>query len=123
MSFIFVALGGALGAAGRYALGLIPYGGVFPLKTLLINAVGSFLIGLFSGIFGGLATNKNLKLFLQTGVLGGFTTFSAFSLESIELMEQGRYALSAGYIAASVACGLLGVWLGKRLSGLIFDVG
>ena len=74
--FFFVAAGGALGAAGRYAVSLLPYTGSFPVLTLLTNFAGALLIGFIVGVGG----SRNATLFWKTGVCGGFTTFSTFSL-------------------------------------------
>ena len=94
MSFLFVALGGALGAVARYAISLIPVKTPFPLLTLITNIIGAVLIGFIVGI-----TDKkdnvspNTVLFWKTGVCGGFTTFSTFSLEAYKLFENKSYAL------------------------------
>ena len=109
--FFFVAAGGALGAAGRYAVSLLPYTGDFPVLTLLTNFAGALLIGFIVGVGG----KGNATLFWKTGVCGGFTTFSTFSLESLTLLEKGRWLLGGGYMALSVIFCLAGVALGQRL--------
>lgn len=118
INLLIVAAGGALGAAGRYAVGLLPVKTDFPLLTLLVNAAGAVIIGFLAGLFarGGL-TDRRL-LFWKTGVCGGFTTFSTFSLESLTLLEQGKWLLGGGYMVLSVALCLLGAALGQRLSRL-----
>ncbi|MBE5905540.1 MAG: fluoride efflux transporter CrcB [Lachnospiraceae bacterium] len=120
MSFIFVALGGALGALARYAISLIPMKVEFPVLTLVTNIIGAVLIGFVVGF----ASNRenvseNAVLFWKTGVCGGFTTFSTFSLEAFNLLESKRYLAGGSYIALSVACCIVGVICGKKLAMLI----
>lgn len=120
MGFFFVALGGALGAAGRYALSLIPVRTEFPFITLMTNILGAMAIGFIAGLLGTRDDlSPNVALFWKTGVCGGFTTFSTFSLEAWQLLEKGNYLLSALYALLSVVCCVAGVWLGRKLSGLI----
>ncbi len=117
MSFLFVALGGALGAVARYTISLIPVKTTFPLLTLITNIIGAILIGFIVGI-----TDKrenvspNSVLFWKTGVCGGFTTFSTFSLEAYKLFENKSYTLGGLYVALSVCCCILGIMVGKKLS-------
>jgi CrcB protein len=115
MSLLVVAVGGALGSLARYGVSLLALawlGAAFPWGTLAVNAAGSFAIGVLAaqGIEG------NTRLFWVTGVLGGFTTFSAFSLEAVLLWERAAW-LGALYVAASLALGfagfLLGWWLAR----------
>ncbi|HJA36917.1 MAG TPA: fluoride efflux transporter CrcB [Firmicutes bacterium] len=117
MSFFFVAFGGALGAMGRYAISLIPTKTEFPVLTLLTNLLGALLIGAITGI---VAKNDRISanaiLFWKTGVCGGFTTFSTFSLEALALLEKKAYFLGALYIALSVAGCMIGVLCGRKLS-------
>ena len=87
----------------------------FPWGTLVINAAGSLVMGLLAGFFAfkaGEGATQSLRLFLMTGVLGGFTTFSAFSLETILLWERGDVASAVLYILASVVLAVLGLFLG-----------
>ena len=120
MGFFFVALGGALGAAGRYALSLIPVRTEFPFITLMTNILGAMAIGFIAGLLGTRDNlSPNVALFWKTGVCGGFTTFSTFSLEAWQLLEKGNYLLSALYALLSVVCCVAGVWIGRTLSGLI----
>ncbi len=113
---LLVALGGATGSVLRYAVGVYAataFGTAFPWGTLAVNVVGSAAIGLL----GGLGVAGDLRLLLITGVLGGFTTFSAFSLET-GLLFQRAWWLAALYVFSSLALGLLAFalcfWLGKR---------
>ena len=120
MGFFFVTLGGALGAAGRYALSLIPVRTEFPSITLMTNILGAMAIGFIAGLLGTRDDlSPNVALFWKTGVCGGFTTFSTFSLEAWQLLEKGNYLLSALYALLSVVCCVAGVWIGRKLSGLI----
>ena len=121
MGFFFVALGGALGAAGRYALSLIPVRTEFPSITLMTNILGAMAIGFIAGLLGTRDDlSPNVALFWKTGVCGGFTTFSTFSLEAWQLLEKGNYLLSALYALLSVVCCVAGVWIGILLSRSIF---
>lgn len=112
MSIIYIALGGAAGAVLRYLVGLIAS---FPFGTLTVNVIGSFLIGLAFVYLSqvGLARWQPL---IMTGVLGGFTTFSAFSLDALRLYDAGRLAAAGGYVAASVAFSLAAVFLGVTIA-------
>ncbi|NCB63501.1 MAG: fluoride efflux transporter CrcB [Clostridia bacterium] len=112
---LLVALGGGLGAVGRYVLGLISVPVDFPFMTLCINFIGAVAIGAVMGLAGALPLEPRAVLFLKTGLCGGFTTFSTFSLETVNLLENGRYAAGAGYAAASVGLCLLGVLLGRMM--------
>lgn len=109
MNLLAVGLGGALGAICRYLLGQIlpKLGSGFPLATFAVNIIGCFAIGLVVGIAGKYSDiDPRLILFLQTGICGGFTTFSTFSLESLTLIEEGRLAIGILYIVLSVLLGL-----------------
>lgn len=117
-----VALGGAIGASARYAAGvgivrLAGHGG-FPLGVITVNILGSFLMGVFvvAAAHRGLT---HLSPFVMTGVLGGFTTFSAFSLETVTLLERGQAGLAALYVLLSVAGSVgalaLGVWAARGM--------
>lgn len=115
MSFIYVALGGAVGALGRYAISLIPTKTEFPVLTLITNLIGAILIGFIVGFFDGRdEASKNMLLFWKTGVCGGFTTFSAFSLEALSLLEKKAYFLGGCYVALSVVGCIIGVYCGRK---------
>lgn len=112
MGMVLVMTGGALGAAARYAMvDLIkPSAPGFPLGTLLVNLLGCALIGVLVGVMGvsplSGKTSGNVWLFLATGVLGGFTTFSAFAIESTQLLKDGRAWAALSYVLLSTALGI-----------------
>ena len=115
MHWILVFLGGGLGAIARHGVnrtGLATLGPGFPWWTLAVNVSGSLAIGLLAGLFGAMETGHNARLFLITGFLGGFTTFSAFSLETVALFEGGQVGRAGAYIMASVALSVAATWLG-----------
>ena len=112
-SLLAVGTGGALGAIGRWGLSLLPFRGEFPLLTLAANLLGAVLIGFIAGWAGRGRLSSGWTLFWKTGVCGGFTTFS---LESLTLLEKGRWLLGGSYMVLSVVLCLLGVALGQRLS-------
>lgn len=121
---LYVALGGALGSVGRYLLtGLVGrhFGTAFPYGTMAVNVTGGFAMGLLVGLLArfGNVHEAQLRLFFGVGVLGGFTTFSAFSLDNMLLIERGQYAAASLYIAASVAGSIaalmLGLWLARGI--------
>ena len=111
-----VALGGALGSVGRYGIGLaLVRFSSFPVGTLLANVLGSLVIGLCAGLFDAEQRSRPMGLFLMVGFCGGFTTFSAFSLQTFELLEQQAWMKAGGNVILSVALCLLGTWLGFLL--------
>ena len=116
LSCLLVGLGGGLGAIARYLMGLIPVPVDFPAMTLLINVLGAAVIGGVSALAGALPLDPRAVLFLKTGVCGGFTTFSTFSLETVGLLEERRYLAGGGYALLSVALCLAGVVLGRALA-------
>jgi CrcB protein len=116
VNFLVVGLGGGLGAAARYSIGLFPWRGSFPILTLLINLLGAAVIGFLAGIATQRQIGTRALLFWKTGVCGGFTTFSTFSLEAMQLLSAGERGLASLYILLSLTGGLLGIWLGQTLS-------
>jgi len=121
MSWALVFLGGGLGAALRHGvnkLSLAAFGPGVPAGTLIVNVVGSLAMGLLIGILASVpgGTSQNLRLFLATGVLGGFTTFSAFSLDALTLWERGQPAAALAYVLASVILSLAAIAAGFLLS-------
>lgn len=116
VAVLCVGLGGFIGSVGRYLLGLVPVEGDFPLMTFTVNFAGAVLIGaVFEAATEGSSLPDNAVLFLKTGVCGGFTTFSTFSLEAVGLLESGQWLKGGGYVLASVALCLAGVVLGRAL--------
>ena len=123
--FLLVALGGAVGSVARYVLGgwtLRGFGPGWPYGTFAANIIGGGLIGLLAGYlaFKGGADQERLRLLLQVGVLGGFTTFSAYSLETALMIERKAYATAAGYAVSSVALSVLAVFAGLILARRAF---
>lgn len=114
--FMFVGLGGAAGAMLRYGISMVPIKSDFPFMTLLINFLGALVIGMLAALSmrQSFLTEHSLLL-LKTGVCGGFTTFSTFSLEAVSLLEQHKTGMGIAYIVSSVLLCLLGVLLGKAL--------
>ena len=118
--WLCIAGGGSVGALGRYLLGAwiqTRSPGEFPAATLLVNVLGCLLFGLLYSWMGITATQQ-LRGFLFTGLLGGFTTFSTFGFETVSLLQRGHQGLAIGYVASSFALGLVAVWLGLTLGGL-----
>ena len=119
MSFLFVAIGGALGSVLRYVLSLvIPKAAGFPWPTFVANVLGCLCIGVFSGLFlkcGSLS--PNLKLFLVTGFCGGFTTFSTFANENLALLQSGKIGMFAVYALSSFVLGVVACAAGLYLMG------
>jgi CrcB protein len=118
VSSFYVAAGGATGAWLRFAAGRLITAGQFPAATLAINVAGSFAMGLLAGWLArqgqhaGAWQAESWRLLLGVGLLGGFTTFSAFSLEIVQLMQRGALFSAATYVILSLAGGILGLVAG-----------
>ncbi len=112
MTFLYVALGGALGAALRYLTSLVV---AFPFGTLSVNVVGSFLMGVAFVFFAQKGLDR-IAMFTMTGLLGGFTTFSAFSLDAFRLYERGDVGQAALYVGASVLLSIFGLFAGVAIA-------
>jgi len=119
-NILLIGLGGGIGSIARYLSQrwfAINYASTFPWGTFAVNIIGCFLIGLFWGLsFKSFDTNESWKLFLMTGICGGFTTFSAFTLEGIGLLKEQKTGLFFSYMAASISIGLLATYIGMKLT-------
>ncbi|MBC7936936.1 MAG: fluoride efflux transporter CrcB [Rhizobacter sp.] len=116
-NFLLVAAGGAIGTMMRYATSLLLPVKNFPAATLFINIAGSFAIGIIMALSVRSVSHmsETTRLFLATGICGGFTTFSTFSYENMQLLQSGKYSLAFIYIIVSVVLGLAAVLAGFKL--------
>jgi CrcB protein len=123
--YLWVAVGGAIGSVARFALGnamMLAVGTSFPWGTLLINVLGSFVIGFFSVLTGMNARfplPAEARIFVTVGLCGGFTTFSAFSIQTVELARNGHPMRAALYVAASAALCIMACALGYAWAAAI----
>jgi CrcB protein len=119
MLYLIVFVGAGIGGALRHGMNvgaarMFGYG--FPFGTLIVNVLGSFVMGLAAGYFAFRpGIDQHVRLFLTTGILGGFTTFSAFSLDTALLVERHAYGLAAGYAVGSVAASVSALFFGLAL--------
>ena len=117
-TYLWIALGSALGGVARYwtsGLVAVRFGETFPLGTLTVNVVGSLIIGFVATLTapdGRLFVAPDVRQFVMIGVLGGFTTFSSFSLQTLSLMQEGEWIKAAANAVLSVGVCLVAVWLG-----------
>lgn len=119
MAFLWVALGGAIGAVGRYSVvqwAVTRWGSTFPWGTLAVNVTGSLAIGILAALLSSRQTDPMVRLLLITGVLGGYTTFSAFSLETLTLIYEQRSLVALAYAAGSVLLGTVAAGIGYALA-------
>ena len=119
-SMLIVAIGGAIGSVARYRLsGLVLHHAVdwkFPIGTFVVNVLGCLVAGLLAGLVEKYEFfSADMRLFLFTGIAGGFTTFSAFSLETLFLLRRGEVGIAALYVVLSVLLGLLAMWLAFKV--------
>jgi CrcB protein len=116
MLYLIVFIGAGIGGALRHGVNVAAtrlFGFGFPFGTLIVNVAGSFAMGLLAGYFAYRAgVPQHVRLFLTTGILGGFTTFSTFSLDAAVLIERHAFGAAAGYVVGSVAAGLAGLFFG-----------
>jgi CrcB protein len=123
MTLLLVGVGGALGSIARHAINRLFHqhalASTFPLGTFLINTAGSIVIGAIAGLLASnrLHLNYQARTFIIVGVLGGFTTFSSFSLDTLTLVREGQAGHALFNVLGQVSLSLLGVWAGFRLSG------
>ena len=119
MAYIVVFLGGGLGAALRHGINIAVarmLGAGFPYATFFINVTGSFVMGLIAAWFAFKGdASQHWRLFFTTGILGGYTTFSAFSLDTAVLYERGELGLAAVYVAGSVVLSIAGLFAGLAI--------
>jgi CrcB protein len=119
MNYLLVMLGGAIGSAARYQVGRWSLGWMgpnYPWGTLTVNIVGGVLMGLLVGALARISVpGENWRLFAAIGVLGGFTTFSSFALDTVNMIQRGDLAAALGYILLSVAGAILGVFAGLAI--------
>ncbi len=120
MVYLIVFLGGGLGASLRHGINIAAarlWGTAFPYGTLTVNVTGSIVMGLIAGYFAFRGdASQHWRLFLTTGILGGYTTFSAFSLDVALLYERGEIGFAALYVAASVLLSIAGLFAGLALA-------
>lgn len=123
-ALLYVALGGALGASGRHLLGVVmlkTLGPDYPYGTMAANIIGGFLMGLLAGWLAlKVSGSENLRLFLGVGLLGGFTTFSAFSLDAVLMYEKKAYGALLSYVGGSVILSIGALMIGLILARKIF---
>ena len=116
MLYVIVFVGAGIGGALRHGVNIAAaklFGYGFPFGTVIVNVVGSFIMGLLAGFFAHRAgVPQHLRLFMTTGILGGFTTFSTFSLDAALLIERHSFGLAAGYVIGSLAAGLAALFFG-----------
>ncbi len=117
---LIVGLGGFIGSIGRYKLGgMVLHHSVswrFPLSTFIVNVLGCFVIGVLAGLVEYREFfSPNTRLFLFTGLIGGFTTFSAFGYESVFLLRRGEIGIASAYVGLSIVCGFAALWLALKL--------
>jgi len=118
MNFLLVMVGGAVGSAGRYAVGktmLAAFGPNYPWGTLAVNLIGGFVMGLLAGLLARTGGNEHTRLLIGVGVLGGFTTFSAFSLDTVTMIERGQWGVALTYVLVSVIGSVLALFGGLYL--------
>ena len=119
ISLLLVMMGGALGAGARYLVGKALLGWLgpeYPWGTLAVNVLGGLAMGALAGMLGRMTAGDQARLFLAVGVLGGFTTFSAFSLELVTMLERGAIMTAMGYALASVAGAVVAVFAGLAMT-------
>jgi CrcB protein len=124
-TYLWVALGGALGSMARFWLAALVaeiMGAQFPWGTILVNIAGSFVIGFFgtfAGPGGRMIVSFNARAFVMVGICGGFTTFSSFSLQTLDLARESRWLQAGGNVVVSVVMCLLAVWAGHALASVL----
>lgn len=124
-AYLTIMLGGALGTGLRFCLSswmATKWGETFPIGTLLVNVTGSFAISFFAGLAGPdgrFLVSPLTRQFVTIGIMGGYTTFSSFSLQTLALMNDGQWARAGANVGLSVALCLLAVWLGQAAANVL----
>ncbi len=125
LRFFVIGLGGAIGTLLRYIMGGFDYrfsNGVFPISTFVVNVTGSLAIGFLWGIVDRFNFSPNVRMFVFIGILGGYTTFSTFSLETFNLMKDGEYRIAAMNVALSVVFSIGAVFAGYIASKMLMNL-
>ncbi|MFD1949736.1 fluoride efflux transporter CrcB [Sphingomonas arantia] len=121
-SLLLVMGGGAIGSGLRYLVGrlaLAQFGPGFPFGTLAVNLIGGALMGLLAGLLAREVAGESVRLLLGVGVMGGFTTFSAFSLETVLMLQRGELATAVGYVMVSVLGALAALFVGLQAARVL----
>jgi CrcB protein len=124
-TYLWIAIGGALGSMARYGMSSLiaaRFGEVFPWGTLIVNISGCFVIGFFAGLTGPdgrVIVAPDLRTFVTVGICGGYTTFSSFSLQTLNLLREGDLLRGGANMALSVAACMLAVWIGAVAAAAI----
>ncbi|MBF0512128.1 MAG: fluoride efflux transporter CrcB [Candidatus Omnitrophica bacterium] len=125
MRLIIIALGGAIGTLLRYCVGGLDYRfsqGVFPVSTFIVNLTGSLIIGFLWGFFERFAVAPNIRLFILIGILGGYTTFSTFSLETFHLLRDCEYKIALMNVLLSNVLGVAAVFAGYFIAKILLHL-
>lgn len=125
LRFFVIAIGGAIGTLLRYIVGGLDYrfsNGVFPISTFVVNVTGSLVIGFLWGAFDRFTVSSNVRLFIFIGILGGYTTFSTFSLETFNLMRDGEYRIAIVNVIFSVVLSIGAVFAGYLASKTLMNL-
>jgi CrcB protein len=130
LRFCVIAFGGAIGTLLRYIISGLDYkfsNGIFPVSTLVINLAGSLIIGFLWGLFERFAVSPNVRMFIFIGILGGFTTFSTFGLESFNLIRDGEYRIMLMNLILTnffgIALVFVGFFAARKLINLVYQGG
>ena len=122
LNYLVVAIGGAVGSVVRFWISTLlteRFTETFPIGTLVVNVTGSFIIGVLAALAKSDAISHSARAFLMVGVCGGYTTFSSFSLQNLQLLQNGNYYYAGLNTALSLLLCMVGVWLGYLVGNLI----
>ncbi|WP_207494321.1 fluoride efflux transporter CrcB [Aridibaculum aurantiacum] len=115
-NILMVGVGGMIGSILRFTITILVGNQSFPFATFCINIIGSFIIGIVLGMAVHQFSSNTLRLFLATGICGGFTTFAAFSIESMQMLQQQKYVVAATYITGSIVLSIAAACTGFYIS-------